>query len=316
MKTILVTGAAGFIGSHTCEALIAKGYTVIGADDFNDYYDPAIKRNNVQKMISDKRFGLIAGDIRDRAKMLEAFTRHGFDAVVHLAARAGVRASMQNPELYFDVNVNGTKNLLGLAAQFRVKKFVFGSSSSVYGANTKAPFSEDDKLDSIISPYAESKKLGEEACREYHDKFKLPIVCLRFFTVYGPRGRPDMAPYLFVKNILAGKPIKKYGDGSSQRDYTFVSDIVDGIMAAAETELDFEIINLGDSRPITLNQFILTVEKATGRRAIIEPLPSQEGDVPLTFADISKAKRLLGYNPKVKIEEGIRKTVEWMQHEQ
>ncbi len=308
----MVTGGAGFIGSHVCDALLGKGVKVICVDNFNDYYDPELKERNISEASNNDDFTLCRVDITDSDAIREVFSDHRPDKVIHLAARAGVRASFEDPELYRKVNVDGTKNLLELSKEFNVKNFVFGSSSSVYGTNEKIPFSEDDLIDNAISPYAETKKEAESLCKEYADSSDLKITCLRLFTVYGPRGRVDMAPYKFTKNILNGEPIEMYGDGTTKRDYTYVMDIVDGILSASEREGDFEIINLGDSNPIELKEFIAVIEKETGKKAIINNVPMQRGDVPMTYADISKAKELLGYEPKVNIEQGIKLLVEWL----
>jgi UDP-glucuronate 4-epimerase len=311
METILVTGGAGFIGSHVCEKLLEKNYKVICIDNFNDFYSPKVKEENLKECLKDNNFVLYREDITNFEGLKKIFEENKIDKIIHLAARAGVRFSITDPVLYEKVNIKGTINLLELAKEFKIKKFIFGSSSSIYGVNKKVPFSEDDKVENQISPYGASKRAGEMYCRVYHKLFGLKITCLRFFTVYGPRGRPDMAPYKFTKLISEAKEIKMYGDGSSKRDYTFVTDIVDGVIAASEKDFDFEIINLGDSNPIELKYFISLFEKNLGKKAKIKQLPMQPGDVPVTFADISKAEKLLNYRPKVKIEEGIKLLVEW-----
>ena len=308
---VLVTGGAGFIGSHLCENLLNKGFSVICVDDFNDYYNPKIKEENIKPFLKNTNFVLKKLDIRQKDKLEEIFKNNKIKKIAHLAARAGVRASMKNPELYFDVNVNGTKNLLDLAVKYKIENFVFGSSSSVYGANKKVPFSENDNVDKQICPYAESKRKAELLCNDYNKNYGLKVTCLRFFTVYGPRGRPDMAPYKFVNSILNEKEITMFGDGTSKRDYTYVADIVDGIISALDKNLDFEIINLGDSNPIDLKRFIRIIEQETGKKAKIIQAEMQEGDISVTYADISKAKKLLNYKPKVKIEQGIRNLVNW-----
>ncbi len=314
METILVTGGAGFIGSHVCEALLSKGNKVICVDDFNDYYSPSIKEKNIEEASKNPNFVLHRVDITDDKALRKVFESK-IDKVIHIAARAGVRASFENPQLYEKVNVEGTRNLLELSKEFKIKNFIFGSSSSVYGTNKKLPFSEEDPIENIISPYAEAKKKAEELCKEYHDRFGLNVICLRFFTVYGPRGRPDMAPYKFTRLILEGKPIDMYGGGASKRDYTYVKDIIDGILSALDKNFGFEIINLGDSNTVELKHFISLIEKEIGKKAVINKLPMQKGDVPITYADISKATRLLNYNPKIKIEEGIKLFVNWYQNE-
>ncbi len=308
---ILVTGGAGFIGSHVCDALLERGDSVICVDNFNDYYSPEIKRRNIKHNLGNKEFKLFETDILDFEGMKKIFESERPDKVVHLAARAGVRPSIKNPFLYQEVNVKGTLNLLELAKDFKIKNFIFGSSSSVYGNNKKIPFSEEDNVDFPISPYAATKKEGELNCYTYHHLHGLNISCLRFFTVYGPRGRPDMAPYLFTKSMLEGTPITRYGDGSTSRDYTYVSDIVKGILAALDQNLTFEIINLGNSSPTKLNELIAFVEKHVGKKAEIVSGEIPPGDVMITYADISKAQKLLGYVPQVSLDEGIGKLVKW-----
>jgi UDP-glucuronate 4-epimerase len=315
METVLVTGGAGFIGSHVCETLLSKENKVICVDNFNDYYDPKTKEKNISGFKDNPNFILYRQDITDYEGLKEVFKLNNVDKIVHLAARAGVRASFENPGLYWGVNVDGTRNMLEFATEFKIKNFIFGSSSSVYGTNKKIPFSEDDHIENIISPYANTKKKAEELCNEFHDNFDLNVTCLRFFTVYGPRGRPDMAPYKFTELILGGGPIDMYGDGTSKRDYTYVKDIVDGILLSLDKNLGFEIINLGNSNTVELRKFISVIEGAIGNKVKINQLLMQEGDVPLTYADISKAKRLFGYDPKIKIEEGIRLFVEWYKNE-
>ncbi|MBW2999045.1 SDR family NAD(P)-dependent oxidoreductase [Candidatus Woesearchaeota archaeon] len=311
METILVTGGAGFIGSHVCEKLLEKNYKVICIDNFNDFYSPKVKEENLKECLKDNNFVLYREDITNFEGLKKIFQENKIDKIIHLAARAGVRFSITDPVLYEKVNIKGTINLLELAKDFKIKNFIFGSSSSIYGVNKKVPFSEDDKVENQISPYGASKRAGEMYCRVYHKLFGLKITCLRFFTVYGPRGRPDMAPYKFTKLISEGKEIKMYGDGSSKRDYTYVTDIVEGVISASEKDFDFEIINLGDSNPVELRYFISLFEKSLGKKAKIKQLPMQPGDVTVTFADISKAEKLLNYRPKVKIEEGIKLLVEW-----
>jgi len=311
MKNILVTGGAGFIGSHVCDALLSRRDAVVCIDDFNDYYDPQVKRNNIQNCIKNPLFKLYQLDIRDYKKLRNVFQKNKIDKIIHLAARAGIRASLKNPFLFEDTNIKGTLNLLELAKEFKIKNFVFGSSSSIYGINKKIPFSETDNADTPISPYAATKEACELMCHTYHHIYGIKIICLRLFTVYGPRGRPDMAPYKFTRLINEGKEIERYGNGSTKRDYTYVSDIVDGVIKALDKELDFEIINLGNSDAIELNYFITLIEKNLGKKAKIKQLGLQPGEVQITYADISKAKRLLGWEPKVKIEKGIAKFVGW-----
>ena len=308
---VLVTGGAGFIGSHVVEKLLARGDAVTVIDDFNDFYDPALKRRNIRRFADKVK--LVEADIcGDLQPVLAA---QSFDAIIHLAARAGVRPSIAQPQLYTRVNIIGTQNLLELARKFGVKKLVFASSSSVYGVNQKVPFSEDDPIFNPISPYAATKLAGEALCHVYHHLYGLDIVCLRFFTVYGPRQRPDLAIRKFTEAILAGKPIDVYGDGSSRRDYTHIDDILQGILACLERSFGYEIINLGESRTVELRELVRLIEKSTGKKAQTRQLPTQPGDVPITYADISKAKRLLGYQPKIGIEEGIEKFVEWCRRE-
>ncbi|MBW2989544.1 GDP-mannose 4,6-dehydratase [Candidatus Woesearchaeota archaeon] len=310
----LITGGAGFIGSHLCKALLAKGNKVIAVDNFNGYYNPRIKEANLDEIRSNPLFKLYRSDILDYKKLQDIFENEKPDKVVHLAARAGVRASLENPLLYQKVNIKGTNLMLEIAKKYAIKKFIFGSSSSVYGINKKVPFSEDDLTDKQISPYGITKKSGELLCRCYNSLYGIPIVCLRFFTVYGPHGRPDMAPYKFTKLILEGKPIEVYGGGGSKRDYTYVQDIIAGILLALDSNLNFEIINLGNSNTVELGYLISLIEKETGKKAMINKVGVQKGDVPITYADISKAKRLLGYDPKVKIEKGISLFVDWFKN--
>jgi len=308
----LVTGGAGFIGSHVCERLLRDGHRVWAFDDLNDFYDPQIKRRTLQGIASPGQpFTFVHGDLTDASVVNELVSSVKFDQVIHLAARAGVRPSLEQPALYQRVNVEGTVNLLEAARQAGVKKLTLASSSSVYGVNAKVPFSENDPIVSAISPYAASKLACEALGHVYHHIYGLDIAMLRFFTVYGPRQRPDLAIHKFTTLIDSGKPIPVYGDGSTARDHTYVSDIVDGIMACARKEFGFEIFNLGESQTIRLDQLISLIESAVGKQAVIDRQPHQPGDVPITFADISKAHRLLGYDPKVKAEIGIPLFVEW-----
>ncbi len=313
MKNILVTGGAGFIGSHLVEKLLAEGvWNVVVADDFNDFYAPSIKRENIQPFLQNPRFSLKEIDICDYENLRKIFAENSFDVIVHLAARAGVRPSLEQPRLYAETNINGTLNLLELAREFGVKQFVFGSSSSVYGINAKVPFAEDDKISKTISPYAATKAAGELLCHTYSHLYDIRTVCLRFFTVYGARQRPDLAIHKFSRLIWNEKPIPMFGDGTTRRDYTFVDDIIQGVRAAIDFDKsDFEIFNLGESQTVELKYLIELIEKNLGKKAIIERHEMQPGDVPVTFADISKAKKLLNYNPNTKIEEGIRKFTEW-----
>jgi len=308
---LLVTGGAGFIGSHLCEALLDKGHSVVCVDNFNDYYNPETKEKNVQKCLKNRNYTLLRKDITDFAGLGQIFKERKFDQVIHIAAAVGVRDSIERPLLFEKVNVGGTLNLLELCNKFGVKKFIFASSSSVYGENKKIPFSESDATDNIVSPYAATKKAAEILCETYSRLYGINVTCLRFFTVYGPRGRPEMAPYKFTKIVDDEKDIPMFGDGSSKRDYTYISDIIRGIMAAVGKEFRFEVINLGNSSPVELKQLISVIEKVVGKKARIKKMPLQKGDVPLTFADVSKAKRLLGYEPKVRLEEGIKSFFEW-----
>jgi len=308
----LVTGGAGFIGSHICERLLLSGHAVWTLDDLNDFYDPQMKRDNLRALQSlANPFEFVQGDLTDRAVVDQLFADVKFDQVIHLAARAGVRPSLEKPALYQRVNVEGTVNLLEAARLSGVKKLTLASSSSVYGVNSKMPFSETDSIFTAISPYAASKLACEALGHVYHHTYGLDIVMLRFFTVYGPRQRPDLAIRKFTKLISEGKPIPVYGDGSSARDHTYVSDIVDGVMACLDREFGYQIFNLGESQTVTLGRLIELIENAVGKKAVIQRLPMQPGDVPVTFADISKARNQLGYAPKMKVEQGIPQFVEW-----
>jgi UDP-glucuronate 4-epimerase len=313
MRNILITGGAGFIGSHLVDRLLATGecrITVV--DDFNDFYDPAIKSENVRLQLENPNYQLFKVDIRDRPGLEKVFDNARFDCIVHLAARAGVRPSLQQPLLYTETNITGTMNLLELARARDVKQFVFGSSSSVYGINAKVPFSEDDPIHQPISPYAATKAAGELLCHTYSHLYKLRCVCLRLFTVYGPRQRPDLAIHKFARLITEGKPIPVFGDGTTRRDYTYIDDIISGVRAAIDYQTsDYEVINLGESRTIELRELISLLEQELGAKAKIDRQPLQPGDVPQTFADVTKARRLLGYNPQTQIEEGMKKFVEW-----
>lgn len=306
---ILVTGAAGFIGSHLCERLLGRGDTVAGFDNFDDFYDLQVKRRNIADCLENKDFKLIEADIRDAAAVESAVK--GVDTVVHLAAKAGVRPSIAQPLLYADVNVNGTTVLLEAAKNHKVGRFIFASSSSVYGNNKKVPFSETDNVDFPISPYAATKKAGELICHSYHHLYGMPITCLRFFTVYGPRQRPDLAIHKFAAFLKQGKPLPIYGDGKAMRDFTYIDDIIDGIVAAIDRCKGFNIYNLGESEPVSVNTLVKKLEKAFGKKAAREYMPAQPGDVKRTCADISKARKELGYAPKTSIDEGLAKFVEW-----
>ena len=307
--SILVTGGAGFIGSHLVDALLERGEAVTCLDNFDPFYDPAAKRRNVEQASATERFRLVEGDIRDAVLLRELLEDGSIRCVVHLAARAGVQPSLRDALAYHEANVTGTVTLLEAIRESEVELLIFGGSSSVYGGNPNVPFSEDEELVGQISPYAASKRAAELYCYTYHHLYGIPTTCLRFFTVHGPRQRPDLAIHLFTHKILAGETITIYGDQS--RDCTYVSDIIDGVLAAIDRPFDFEIINLGDSRPVTVRQMIAAIEEATGRTANIEHAAARPGDPPTTYADISKAGRLLGYAPKVPLEEGVRRFVEW-----
>jgi UDP-glucuronate 4-epimerase len=312
---VLITGGAGFIGSHLADRRLARGDRVVVLDDFNDFYDPARKRRNVAAHLGSSAYRLVEGDIRDRALVFRLFAEERFDAVLHLAARAGVRPSLAQPVLYEEVNCIGTLHLLEAAVAHGRPRFLFASSSSVYGINAKLPFSEDDPIDRPISPYATTKRAGELHVYTAHHLHGLSTACLRFFTVYGPRQRPEMAIARFIRAIERGEPVTLYGDGSSRRDYTYIDDIADGVEAAFDLASGFEIINLGGARPVTLAGLLAQVERATGKTARIVREADQPGDVPVTYADVAKAGRLLGFRPRVPLEEGLRRAVDWYRSE-
>ena len=311
-RKYLVTGGAGFIGSHLCEKLLDTGHRVVVLDDFNGYYDQTLKWKNIAT-IHERLDELVEGDIRDEETVKQTFSNHNFDGVFHLAARAGVRPSIRNPHLYFKTNVDGTLNLLESCREHGVRDFIFASSSSIYGVQKKVPFSETDPVERTISPYAASKIAGEQLCSNYAHLFGIHCMCMRFFTVYGPRQRPDLAIAKFTAAIREGQPIELFGDGTSARDYTYIDDILQGVLAASRyTEhSSFEIFNLGESATTTLAQLVALIESNVGKRAIIVRQPNQPGDVPLTCADISKARALLHYNPQTPIREGIANYVKW-----
>jgi UDP-glucuronate 4-epimerase len=307
---ILVTGGAGFIGSHLVEKLLADGHHVSILDDFNDFYDPQIKRDNISAV--EKKIAVHDADLRDRDKVSNLFRHEKFDAIAHLAARAGVRPSIQQPKLYYETNVAGTLHLLEAARTSEVEQFIFASSSSVYGAAKRIPFSEEEHLTQTLSPYAATKIAGEFLCSTYSHLYKLRIVALRYFTVYGARQRPDLAIHQFTRKIHAGQPIDQFGDGTTRRDYTYVDDIIQGTMAALNYDGPmFNVFNLGENETIQLKDLIAALENALGKKAKINRLPEQPGDMPLTCADISKARKLLGYNPKTKFEDGLPRFVDW-----
>lgn len=313
MRHALVTGAAGFIGSHVSEALLTGGWRVTGVDVFDDFYDPAVKRTNVTRCCDTGRFKLIEADIRDAQAMATALADE-VDVVIHLAARAGVRPSIENPVLYHDVNVNGSCVLLEAARQCGVRRFVFASSSSVYGNNRKVPFAEADNVDFPISPYAATKKAGELLCHTYHHLYGMDVTCLRFFTVYGARQRPDLAIHKFARLIEAGQEIPFFGDGSMMRDHTYIADIVAGVLAAVEKCDGYRIYNLGHSTPISLSDLVAAIEQALGKKASIRRLPLQPGDVERTYADISRARADLGYQPRTDLATGLRHFVQWLRN--
>lgn len=311
--TILVTGAAGFIGSHLCEALLNDGYRVIGVDNFDAFYDPDIKWNNIRWALAKPGFKLMEGDIRNRQMLRQIFTQQPVDIVVHLAAKAGVRPSIQQPGEYFDVNVNGALQILESMAEARVKRLLFASSSSVYGNQAKTPFSESDDVSHPISPYAASKRSGELLAHTYHHLYGMDVACLRLFTVYGPRQRPDLAIHKFAQLALENRPIPLYGDGKTQRDYTFVADIVQGMRQLLEqSSWGYEIFNLGSGRPVTLMDMVRALEQALERPLEVQFMPKQPGDVEQTFADIRKAHECFGYQPKVSLQEGVKQFTHWL----
>ncbi len=317
MSTILVTGGAGFIGSHLCERLLREGDHVICFDNFDTYYDPDMKIKNVEeirKTFSD-RFELFTGDIRNHDHLEEVFKKDRADLIVHLAARAGVRPSIEQPLLYQDVNIKGTIVLLEVCKEYGVRDLIFASSSSVYGENQRAPFSEDDLDIQPISPYGATKRAGELLCYSYHHLYGLNVACLRIFTAYGPRQRPEMAIHKFTRLINRGEKISIYGDGSSRRDYTYIDDLIGGILAVIHHHKGFEIYNLGESQTTSLKELVRLIEEALDKKANVEMSEHQPGDVSITYANIAKAKRMLGYQPRVNMKEGIKRFVEWYKEE-
>ncbi len=307
---ILVTGGAGFIGSHLVEKLLATGHEVAILDDFNDFYDPQIKHANIAGFAKDVTMHHV--DLRDGASVRNLFHREKFETVAHLAARAGVRPSIQHPQLYYDTNVSGTLHLLDAASVTGVERFIFASSSSVYGISKTVPFSEDQHLTQTLSPYAATKIAAEFLCSTYSHLYQMRVVSLRYFTVYGPRQRPDLAIHQFTRRIYAGQPIEQFGDGTTRRDYTYIDDVIQGTMAALKYDGPlFDIFNLGESDTIQLKDLIAAIENALGKKAKINRMPEQPGDMPLTCADISKARKLLGYNPTTRFGDGLPRFMEW-----
>jgi UDP-glucuronate 4-epimerase len=312
---ILVTGGAGFIGSHVSEALLARGRAVVCLDNFDDFYAPAVKRRNLAAALGHHGFTLVEGDLRDAAALEDLFRRHRVEAVIHLAARAGVRPSIRQPALYADVNVTGTAALLEAARQAGVPRFVFASSSSVYGVRTGRPFKETDEADAPASPYGATKRAGELLCRTAHALTGMAVTCLRFFTVYGPRQRPEMAIHKFTRLIEAGEPVPLFGDGSSARDYTYIEDIVAGTLGALDACSGFGVYNLGNAEPIRLTDLVGLLGIALGKQGRVSPGPPEPGDVPFTCADISAARAAFGYEPRVKIAEGLQRFAAWYRAE-
>lgn len=312
MRRICITGAAGFIGSSLVDELLSRNIKVSGIDDFCDFYDPSTKRKNLEAALQSKLFALTEGDIRD--PLILEDTVSGCDAVVHLAAMAGVRTSMESPGLYRDVNVEGTRKVLYACRRAGVRNLIFASSSSVYGNNRKVPFKESDPVENPVSVYAESKIAGEDLCKEAHAKYGLDVTCLRLFTVYGPRQRPDLAIHKFSRLILEGKPIPIFGDGSMERDHTHIDDILSGLEAAIlkNPGCGFRVINLGSDRPIRLDALVAAIEKALGKKAVLEKHPVPLGDVRRTWADLTRARDLLGYEPRTSLEDGLKQFVEWL----
>jgi UDP-glucuronate 4-epimerase len=310
MSIVLVTGGAGFIGSHLCEKLLLLGHDVINIDNFNSYYDPLLKRRNCIEAQAKQNYKLIQGDIRDKVLLGQVFKKYKIDTIIHLAALAGVRKSIENTLEYVDVDIKGTVNLLEFSKMYNIKKFIFASTSSVYGFNG-TPFKEEDSVISQASPYAVAKLSGELFCRNYNRLYGIPIVCLRFFTVYGPRQRPEMAIHHFTRCIEEGREVTIFGNGKSSRDYTYIEDIIQGIIASMQVKSSFDIFNLGGAEPVALNDLIYVIEKKLGKTSKKVYLGNQQGDVEHTYADITKAKKQLGYSPKVKLEEGIERFIHW-----
>jgi len=314
-RAILVTGGAGFIGSHLVERLLDAHRRVVVLDNFDSFYDPAIKRRNVEPVGRHPRYRLIEGDIRDEAVVERLFDAERFETVVHLAARAGVRPSIEQPGLYTSVNLVGTTTLLEAARRHGVERFLFGSSSSVYGNNAKVPFAEDDPADRPISPYGATKKAGEVLCHAFHHLTGMKVACLRFFTVYGPRQRPEMAIHKFARRLAAGELVEQYGDGSSARDYTYVSDIVDGILLALERCSGYHVWNLGGSRTTRLDELVRKIAEGLSMPARVVRLPAQPGDVERTWADVARAEAELGWTPRVSFDQGLERFLSWFREQ-
>lgn len=315
MQTILITGGAGFIGSSLADRLLSDGYSVTVIDNFNDYYNPEIKKQNISQALKNSNYKLYNGDIENISDVEKVFVENKIDAIVHLAARAGVRPSIEAPLAYAMTNIIGTINILEMMKKYGVKRMSMASSSSVYGNCKAEKFSEDLNIREPISPYAATKSADEQICYTYHHLYDLDIYMLRFFTVFGPRQRPDLAINKFTRLIMSDKPIDMYGDGSTMRDYTYIDDIVDGIVATLKYhQTGYEIFNLGGGSPVTLSEMIATIERVLGKKAQINKMPMQPGDVDKTVSDISKAQRLLGYYPHTSFEQGVRKFIEWKKH--
>lgn len=311
MTEILITGIAGFIGSNLAEKLLSLNYKVIGIDNYDPFYDRKVKERNISEIYRNKQFYFYEYDILNNNNLQNVFNSHSIDVVIHLAAKAGVRPSIDNPYDYYRVNVLGTMNLLEVMKSFNCNKIIYASSSSVYGNNTKIPFSEDDPVDNPISPYAATKKTGELICHTYHHLYGFDVTCLRFFTVYGPRQRPDLAIYKFTKSIINNSPIPFYGNGNTERDYTYIDDLIAGIVGAIKNISGYNIFNLGESRTISLKSMVSQIENIIGKKAILNKLPLQKGDMIKTYANINKAKKVLGYNPIYSFELGLEKFVDW-----
>ncbi|KPK76013.1 MAG: epimerase [Phycisphaerae bacterium SM23_30] len=309
---VLVTGAAGFIGSHLCEKILNRGDHVVGLDNFHDFYSPRIKRRNLRRPLAHPHFELIEGDVRDAPCLDAVLAESPFDMIAHLAALAGVRPSLNDPLGFADVNIRGAGVVLEAARKHHVKKFIYASSSSIYGNNIKVPFAETDPVDHPISPYAATKKAAELLCHTYHHLYGIDVNCLRYFTVYGPRQRPDLAIHKFARLMEAGKPIPVFGDGSMARDFTYINDIIQGTVAAMDRCAGYHIYNLGESQPYRLDHLIGELEKALGKKALVKRLPVPPGDVKQTYADISKARSELGYDPKIDLPEGLARFVAWL----